>query len=208
MTEEKFEELFKKFYDNDLKDYYETFQRSNDAKADKFGRVWFSSIVDDEIHSPSGKLFCYKDMEVICMDQDVKLGNGICFNKDYSKLFLVDSCSNVIYSYNYNLDLGIITNRKELCKIYDICPDGMIIDDDENLWIAIWGGSRIEVRSSKTGMLKKTINIPSLNVTSLTYDNDKKEIIVTSAKDKENLGSIYRLKVHTTFPDIDYAKVD
>ena len=192
----------------DLKNEYETFQRSNDAKADRLGRVWFSSIVDDEIHSPESKLFCYKNGIVECMDPDFKLGNGICFNKACNKMYFADSVNNAIYSYDYNLSEGSISKKKVLCNIYDLCPDGMLIDSDDNLWIAIWGGSRIEVRNSKNGMLKKTINIPTKNVTSLTYDPFNKEIIITTAKSDEVLGSIYKLKVHQDFPDIDYAKID
>ena len=41
-----------------LKDYYEAYQRSNDAKADPLGRLWFGSSVDDDIHDVSGNLFC------------------------------------------------------------------------------------------------------------------------------------------------------
>ena len=35
------------------------------------------------------------------MDPDLKLGNGIAWNKDNTKMFLIDSVAHCIYSYDY-----------------------------------------------------------------------------------------------------------
>ena len=201
--------------DNSIKQVYnlkqtlEPFQRCNDAKADRMGRVWFTSIVDDDIHAPEGKLYCYVNKEVLCMDPDLRLGNGIAWNKDNSKMFLIDSVAHCIYSYDYDLDTGYITNKKVLCEIRDGEPDGMTIDTDDNLWIGIWDGSRIEVRSSRTGILKKTINMPTLKITSCAFDNDENILYATSAKSNDECGgSLFKIKVEAKGQDIDYAIID
>ena len=187
---------------NDLKPS----QRCNDAAVDKLGRLWFSSITDDDIHAPEGKLFCYYKNKVTCMDSDVKLGNGICWNKKYTRMFFVDSAAHVIYVYDYNLSDGTIINRRVLCNIYDGEPDGMIIDNDEYLWIAIWNGARIEIRDSKNGLLKRTIDMPVENVTCLAYNKEDSNIIVTTAKTNTRLsGNLFEIKTNTKFPDRPYA---
>ncbi|MBP5444765.1 MAG: SMP-30/gluconolactonase/LRE family protein [Acholeplasmatales bacterium] len=193
----------------DLTNVLDPSQRCNDAKVDDFNRLWFSSIVDDGIHAPEGKLFCYTNKEVICMDPDLKLGNGICFNKKNNRMFLADSAAHCIFVYDYNLDTGYITNRRILCNIYDGVPDGMLIDKDENLWVAIWGGARIEVRSSKTGLLKKTIDTPITNPTALTFNEEEGMIIISSAKASDGTGGkLYSYKVDVKFPPFNYAKID
>lgn len=194
---------------HDLTNTLDKSERCNDANIDKMGRIWFSSIVDDGIHAPESKLYCYNNKEVICMDDGLKLGNGICWNKKNTRMFLCDSEAHAIYVYDYNLDMGNIDNRRVLCNIYDGVPDGMLIDNDENLWIAIWGGARIEVRSSKTGLLKKTYDVPTLNVTSLAYNNEDSNIIITSAKSSDRLGGkLFELKTDVKFLEKEYAKLD
>lgn len=194
---------------HDLTNILDKSERCNDANIDKMGRIWFSSIVDDGIHASESKLYCYNNKEVICMDDGLKLGNGICWNKKNTRMFLCDSEAHAIYVYDYNLDMGNIDNRRVLCNIYDGVPDGMIIDNDENLWIAIWGGARIEVRSSKTGLLKKTYDVPTLNVTSLAYNSEDSNIIITSAKSSDRLGGkLFELKTDVKFPGKEYAKLD
>jgi len=193
----------------DLSTILDKSERCNDANIDKMGRIWFSSIVDDGIHKAESRLYCYTNKEIICMDSDLKLGNGICFNKKYSRMFVCDSEAHAIYVYDYDIDTGNITNRRVLCNIYDGVPDGMIIDNNENLWIAIWGGARIEVRSSKTGLLKRSYNVPTLNVTSLAYNSIDSNIIITSAKSSDRLsGKIFELKTDIKFPDKEFAKLD
>ena len=193
----------------DLTKEFDSSERCNDANIDKLGRLWFSSIVDDGIHAPESKLYCYSNKELVCMDSDLKLGNGICWNSKYTRMFVVDSVAHVIYVYDYDLDTGYISNRRVLCNIYDGTPDGMLIDKDENLWVAIWDGARIEVRSSKTGLLKKTYDVPTSNVTCLAYNKEESMLVITSAKSSDRLGgNLFELKVDVKFPDFEYAKID
>ena len=192
----------------DLTNILNKSERCNDANIDKMGRIWFSSIVDDGIHSPESRLYCYNNKEIKCMDNNLKLGNGICWDKKYNRMFICDSEAHAIYVYDYNLDTGNIDNRRILCNIYDGLPDGMLIDSDENLWIAIWGGSRIEVRNSKTGLLKTTYDVPTLNVTSLAYNSEDHILVITTAKSSDRLGgNLFELKTDISFPKKEFAKI-
>ena len=193
---------------HDLTKYFDPSQRCNDACVDKLGRLWFSSIVDDDIHAPEGSLYCYYKGEVKCMDSDVKLGNGICWNKKYTRMFFVDSVAGVVYVYDYNLDKGEISNRRVLCNIRDGEPDGMIIDKDEFLWIAIWNGSRIEIRNSKNGLLKRTIDMPTRNITCLAYNAEDKNVIITTAKSDRLGGNLFEVKTDTKFDERNYAEAE
>ena len=186
--------------------------RCNDAKADPFGRLWFSSMVDDGLHAPSGALYCYCNKEIICMQEDMKLGNGMAWNSKGDKFFYADSVERKIYSYDYDLDTGYISNRKELCTITDGVPDGMTIDKDDNLFIAIWGGARVEERSCRTGILKRVIDIPTNLVTSCAFINDNYDtLLVTTASIEQtdnHAGNIFKVTLNTKGKQIDYVKID
>lgn len=183
----------------ELNDIMNSGMRCNDAKADKFGRLWFSTIVDDGFHAPSSALYCYTNREIICMQDGLKLGNGMAWNKDNTKFFFADSEEHVVYSYDFDLDTGYISNRKVLFEIKDGVPDGMTIDDNDNLYVCIWGGSRIEVRSSKTGILKREIKLPTKLITSCTFKGDNfNELFVTTASLEESdkyAGKLFKISL-------------
>lgn len=172
--------------------------RCNDAKIDSLNRLWFSTMVDDGISEAHGGLYCIKNNKIICMDKDVKLGNGLAFSKDNKKLFYVDSILHKIYEYDYDLENGNISNKKVLFEINNGTPDGMCIDEDDNLFIAIWGGGRIEVRSTKTKELLDIINIPTKLITSCTFSGDNlNELIITTATlDEKDIyaGKVFKIK--------------
>lgn len=171
--------------------------RCNDAKADRKGRIWFSTMVDDGISKPHGGLYTIIDDKIICI-QETKLGNGLAWNKDNTKFYFNDSIEHKVFIYDYDINTGLISNRKVLAEI-DGIPDGMTIDDNDNLFIAIWGGNRIEVRDNISGKILDIINIPTKLVTSCTFSGENyDELIITTASLSEldeYAGKVFKLKV-------------
>lgn len=171
--------------------------RCNDAKADRKGRIWFSTMVDDGVNKPHGGLYTIIDDKIIFM-QETKLGNGLAWNKNNTKFYFNDSIEHKVFIYDYDINTGLISNRKVLAEI-DGIPDGMTIDDNDNLFIAIWGGNRIEVRDSISGKILDIINIPTKLVTSCTFSGENyDELIITTASLSEldeYAGKVFKLKV-------------
>ena len=153
-------------------------QRCNDAKADALGRLWFTVITDNENYLPGGALYLLDNGKIILKQDNVKLANGMAFSKDNKHFYFVDSILKEAYVYDFDLESGNISNKRVLFKV-DGTPDGMSIDSNDNLFVAVWGGARIEVRDSQNGGLLDTINLPTKLITSLTFK--KNDIIVTSA---------------------------
>lgn len=172
--------------------------RCNDAKADREGRIWFSTMVDDGVNKPHGGLYTIIDDKIMCM-QETKLGNGLAWNKDNTKFYFNDSIEHKVFIYDYDINKGIISNRKVLAEI-DGIPDGMTIDDNDNLFIAIWGGNRIEVRDSISGKILDIINIPTKLVTSCTFSGENYDgLIITTASLSEldeYAGKVFKLKTN------------
>lgn len=172
--------------------------RCNDAKADREGRIWFSTMVDDGISKPHGGLYTIIDDKIMCM-QETKLGNGLAWNKDNTKFYFNDSIEHKVFIYDYDINKGLISNRKVLAEI-DGIPDGMTIDDNDNLFIAIWGGNRIEVRDSISGKILDIINIPTKLVTSCTFSGENYDgLIITTASLSEldeYAGKVFKLKTN------------
>lgn len=173
--------------------------RPNDAKVDALGRIWFSTIMDDG-SKPEGALYCIIDKKII-LKEYTKLGNGLAFNKDNTKLYFADSALHKVFVYDYDINSGNINNKKELFEVKDGVPDGITIDSSDNLFVAIWGGSRVEVRSNIDGNLLDIIKIPTKLVTSVTFGGiDYDELIITTASiDQNDLYAGMVFKVETNY---------
>lgn len=169
-------------------------QRCNDAKVDAKGRLWFTTITDSDALEAKGALYLLDDGKIILKQDDVKLANGMAFSKDNKYFYFVDSIRKEVYCYDYDLEGGNLSNRKVLFTV-DGTPDGMSIDDEDHLFVAVWGGARIEVRDNKNGFLLDTISLPTKLITSVAFIHN--DIIVTSAKLEEkdkNAGDVFLLK--------------
>lgn len=172
-----------------LSELYESYQRSNDAKADPAGRLWFGSSVDDDVHEASGNLFCFADGKVELKQPDTKISNGMAWSRDHSKFYFSDTLQYAVFEYDYDLTTGAISNRKVLFKPEEGrgFTDGMCIDADDNLWVAFWGGSRIEQRSTKDGSVLSTVNVDAKNVTSCCFfGKDLDTLLITTSGRGQN----------------------
>lgn len=193
-----------------LSEYYEAYQRSNDAKADPAGRLWFGSSVNDDNHQASGNLLCLDKGKVSCKQADTKISNGMAWSSDRKKFYFSDSLQYAVFSYDYDLATGAISNRKVLFKVENGVSDGMCIDSEDNLWVSIWGGRRIECRSTKDGSLLARVNVDAQNVTSCCFMGDNLDtlFITTSGQDLtgEHDGCLFTCKLDTKGCQCDYAK--
>ena len=199
-----------------LKDYYEAYQRSNDAKADPAGRLWFGSSVDDNIHEANGNLFCLDplaDGKITCRQPDTKISNGMAWSADHKKFYFSDTLQYAVFSYDYDLETGEISNRQILFKPEENngLTDGMCIDAEDNLWVAFWGGHRIEQRSTKDGSLLSVINVDAKNVTSCCFIGDELDtLFITSSGNNqtgEHDGCLFTCKVEVKGCNCDYFKL-
>ncbi|MCR5046566.1 MAG: SMP-30/gluconolactonase/LRE family protein [Treponema sp.] len=197
-----------------LTDFYESYQRSNDAKADPAGRLWFGSSVDDGIHEASGNLFCLDGGKVFCREANTKISNGMGWSRDCKKFYFSDTLQKAVFSYDYDLSTGLISNKKVLFTPDEArgLTDGMCIDADDNLWVAFWGGSRIECRSTKDGSILATVNIDAKHVTSCCFIGERLDtlLITTSGNDLtgEHDGCLFTCKVDERGRECDFAKTD
>ena len=167
----------------DLGSIYKSYWRSNDAKADADGRLWFGASVGDDLHGAEGNLYCFDGKSVRCMQSDTKISNGMAWSKDEKHYYFSDSLEYAVFRYDYCKEKGTISGRNVLFRVEKGVPDGMCIDGNDDLWVAIWGGNRIEKRDALTGELLALVYVPAEHVTSccLMRENRRTELFITSS---------------------------
>ncbi|MCR5279868.1 MAG: SMP-30/gluconolactonase/LRE family protein [Lachnospiraceae bacterium] len=164
----------------DLKPYFKPYWRCNDAKLDPRGRLFFGAYVNDD-HPAEGALYCLDKGLVRILQPDTKISNGMAWSSDERCFFFSDSLEHAVFKYDYDVDTGDITNRRVLFTAENGITDGLCIDGDDNLWVAYWGGHRIEKRSGIDGRKLGEILLPAENVTSCAIAEGGKSLFITTS---------------------------
>lgn len=133
-----------------------------DAKSDRRGRFIVGSShrgMKDNV----GKLYVLDPGESVLrqIDDDYILGNGPCWSPDDKTFYHADSVRNMIYAYDYDLDSGTASNRREFASTSEWggIPDGATVDAEGFVWSAICEGG-VVVRFNPDGRTDRVIDMP------------------------------------------------
>lgn len=157
--------------------------RYNDGKCDRRGRLWVGSM-DMGAAANRGHLFCVEaDGRWRQVDTGFTVPNGIGWSPDNKTMYVTDTYRQTIYGYDFDLAAGTAGNRRPLITIpaSDGKPDGMTVDDQGCLWIALWDAWQI-ARFSPDGQLMQRVRLPVPRPTSCCFGGDSLDTLyVTSA---------------------------
>ena len=157
--------------------------RCNDGKCDASGRFWIGTMnMDSKPHE--GSLYCYRKTLQKKMEC-VGISNGICWSVNNDRMYFIDSAEYNIRAYDFDMASGSISNEKIIVEIKEpgCMADGMTIDDQGNLWVAIWGGGCIHQYDPRTGALMGRVMVDAPNVSSCAFGGeDYRQLFITTAR--------------------------
>lgn len=164
--------------------------RFNDGKCDPAGRFWAGTMAlkkpEDGPRPFTGALYCLDtNLEVRKVIQGLSVSNGIIWNREGTVMYLIDTTVRQVWAYDFDCTKGIPSGRRvaiEVPKEHG-APDGMTIDADGKLWIAMWGGSKVSRWDPASGQHMMDIYIPAKNVTSCAFGGENlDELFITTAR--------------------------
>ncbi|WP_210467999.1 SMP-30/gluconolactonase/LRE family protein [Sporosarcina sp. 6E9] len=181
--------------------------RFNDGKCDPAGRFWAGTMSLEAVQN-EGSLYCLDTNHLVeKVIADVTISNGLAWDTSKNKMYFIDTPLNKVFVFDYEIETGAISNRKVAVNISkDLgAPDGMTIDREGMLWIALWGGSKVIRCNPKTGQIIGEVLVPCSKVTSCTFGGkDLDELYITTArlnpsekelKEEPLAGGIFKAKV-------------
>ena len=157
--------------------------RSNDGKCDAAGRLWVGTMSMKE-ELKKGALYCF-DGSLKKKLNDISISNGICWSKDNSTMYFIDSLDYHIKAYDFEVSTGNISNGRVIVEIREpgYTPDGMTIDDEGMLWVAMWGGGCVHRYNPVNGWLIGKVDVPAINVTSCAFGGENMQTLaITTAR--------------------------
>ena len=156
--------------------------RFNDGKCDPAGRFWAGTMAYDQ-SSGAGALYRLdSDGHATRVLDGVTVSNGLAWSLDERTMYYIDTPTQRIDAFSFVPATGEITDRRTEIQIpADVgAPDGMTIDAEGGLWVALWGGAA--VHRYLDGRLDRVIKLPVSHPTSCTFGGeDLDELYVTSA---------------------------
>jgi sugar lactone lactonase YvrE len=158
--------------------------RMNDGKADPAGRLVGGTMTLGDPRPRAGSLWSWRDGAAVELVAHITISNGLAWSADGSTLFFIDSPTRRIDAFSYDLATGSVTNRRTLVELPEGVgtPDGMCIDAEGGLWVALWGGSA--VHRYVGGRLAATIELPTPYVTCPTFAGPElDELVITTASE-------------------------
>ncbi len=104
-------------------------------------------------------------------------------------MYYIDTPTNGVDAFDFKQQTGEIANRRTLVNMIDARPDGMAVDSDGFLWVAIPSHGQLR-RYSPAGRLDGALEFPCRRVTSCCFGGDGlRDLFVTSARDQEPVSS-------------------
>ena len=178
--------------------------RFNDGKCDPAGRFWAGTMAYDETPGAGALYRLDPDGGTSLMLDGVTISNGLAWSLDGQTMYYIDTPTRRIDAFSYSPATGELSNRRPVIAIPAEVglPDGMTIDAEGGLWVALWGGGA--VHRYLEGRLAQVISLPVSQPTSCTFGGaELDELFVTSAREGLSLeqraaeplaGAVFRVR--------------
>jgi sugar lactone lactonase YvrE len=159
--------------------------RLNDGGCDPVGRFVVGSMALD---GRQGEECLYRlddGGEVAVLDRDLTISNGVAWAPDGDVMYSVDTIPGVVWSRPYDPGTGEWGERTPVVRLdRGGWPDGLCVDTDGNVWVAIWGSGEVRCYTP-AGERLATVSVPAPHTTSVAFVGpDRDLLLITTATDQ------------------------
>jgi sugar lactone lactonase YvrE len=166
----------------DAEPRFDTGFRSNDGKADQAGCFWWSTMDDDGGKRP-GNVYRFDGQTNHAMIGGIHIANSLAFSPDGRTGYVSDSAIRTIWRFDFDPENNIVGERQVFAETPDADPDGAAMDAEGFLWVAMWGGSRVD-RFAPDGRVERSIPMPVEQPSSCAFGGlELDTLYITSASD-------------------------
>jgi sugar lactone lactonase YvrE len=172
--------------------------RFNDGKADLWGRFWAGTLVAG-VRNAGALYRLDPDGTLHTMLTGVSVSNGLGWSPDGRTMYYADSPTGGVDAFDHDPATGEITNRRRVADVDRGRPDGLTVDAEGMLWVALWEGGAVR-RYAPDGRLLRTVAVPARRVTSCAFSGSTLYITTASKglsdaelADQPHAGGIFAL---------------
>jgi sugar lactone lactonase YvrE len=163
-------------------------RRFNDGKPDPWGSFWAGTMGVPEDSGVPGSLYRLSpDGAVTELVGGVALSNGLDWTDDRRVFYYADSLAGGVDMFATDPDTGALSGRRRFAEVSGGMPDGLTLDAEGCLWLAVWGSSELR-RYTPDGRLDTAVKLPVSQVTSAAFGGaDLSTLYITTARENFTL---------------------
>ena len=121
---------------------------------------------------------------------DVTISNGLAWTADGTRAYYIDTPTGRIDLFDADGAAGL-AGRRPFVAIdpADGHPDGLTLDADERVWVALWGGAAVRCYDVD-GSLVEQVELPVPKVTACTFGGPElDELFITTSREGDDTGA-------------------
>ena len=158
--------------------------RFNDGACDPAGRFLAGNMAWDPDANPGiGALYQLgTDLRLTQLLDGVSISNGLGWSPDGRTMYYVDTPLRRIDAFDYDVATGRIARRRTFVDVDgEGRPDGLCVDVDGAVWLALWPGWSVR-RYLADGTLDAIVPLPVAEVSSCVFGGEAlDQMFITSA---------------------------
>lgn len=142
--------------------------RLNEGGCDPAGRFFIGSMAYDQTPGAASVYRLDPDGSTRTALTGVTISNGLQWSLDGTLAYYIDTPTRRVDVFDVDPVDGSLNDRRPLVRLADDVtgyPDGMTIDAEGGLWVALWGGGEIR-RFDPSGALTEIVDVPGVTHTS------------------------------------------
>ncbi len=169
--------------------------RLNDGACDPAGRFLVGSLSLGERAGDERLVRLESSGEVTVLDHALMLSNGLGWSPDGRTLYSIDTIPGIVWRRDYDVATGVVGPREELFRVEDGKPDGLAVDVEGHLWVAVWGTGEVR-RYSPDGEVVAVVAVPAPHTSSVAFVGPGRDLLlITTAQSELTEGQL------AEFPD-------
>lgn len=174
--------------------------RFNDGKCDPSGRFWAGTISTVKKVGDANLYQLDTSGNLTLKVSGVTNSNGICWNASKTEMYYIDTPTQKIITYEFDDETGKLGDSQVAVNFAQLkvegSPDGMTIDQEGMLWVAMCHGGSILRLDPQSGKLLQKVELPCIETTACAFGGKNLDrLFITTGKHKtlieEDAGKIF-----------------
>jgi len=153
--------------------------RTNDGGCDPFGGFVIGTMAHDERPGAGAVYRVTPDHRVVELLSPVSISNGVQWCADGTRAYYIDTPTRRVDVFDVDPETGAWSRRRTHIHVGGTpgYPDGMAIDEDDGLWVALWGGGAVN-HYDASGRFVDTITVSGVTQTSsCAFGGERRDVL-------------------------------
>ena len=175
--------------------------RMNDGGCDPQGRFYCGTMAYDETPGAATLYRLDPSGDVAVVLRDLTISNGLQWDAAGDTVFYSDTPTDRVDRFRFDPVSGAFSDRRPYAAITGGGhPDGLAIDEEDGVWVALWGGGAVH-RYDAAGRLDLVVDLPVTNVTACAFGGpERATLFITTSRqgvdpaEEPDAGAVFRFE--------------